>query len=134
MSIIHVGHIRATLTTRFATLIDLSDIAQNASGSQRENFVLTRSLSAFALAQIAGIDDAFAADAVVDGAQDNGLDAIYYDLTEHVCYIVQSKWITSGNGSMDVGEMQKFVQGCRDLLEARFDRFNDKVQRKREMI
>ena len=134
MSIIHVGHIRSTLTTRFAALVDLSDIAPSTQGPQRENFVLTRSLSAFALAQIAGIDDAFAADAVIDGPQDNGLDAIYYDPTEHVCYIAQSKWINSGNGSMDVGEMQNFVQGCRDLLEARFDRFNDKVQRKREMI
>lgn len=101
---------------------------------QRENFILTRSLAAFSLAQIASIKDDIAADAVVDGSQDNGIDAIYYDSTEKVCYVVQSKWINSGNGSVDVGEIQKFVQGFNDLLLPRFDRFNDKIRRKRDMI
>jgi hypothetical protein len=133
MSIIHVGHIRSNLNSRFATLVDTSDVA-SALGSERDSFVLTRSLAAFALAQVASIDDAVAADAVVDGAQDNGLDAIYYDPTEKVCYLVQAKWIHSGNGSIDVGEVQKFVQGCKDLLEPRFERFNDKMRRKQDMI
>ncbi|MBK5294480.1 MAG: hypothetical protein JJE04_22720 [Acidobacteriia bacterium] len=62
---------------------------------QRGNFVLTRSLAAFSLAQIAAIDDSVAADAIVDGSQDNGIDAIYYDPAENVCYVIQSKWINS---------------------------------------
>ena len=134
MSIIHVGHIRSNLNTRFADLVDIKDLSPTLNPDQRDNFVLTRSLAAFALAQIANVDDTVAADAVVDGSQDNGIDAIFYDPAEKVCYVIQSKWINSGNGSVDVGEVQKFVQGVRDLLEPRFERFNDKIRRKQDMI
>ena len=75
-----------------------------------------------------------AAAAVVDGAQDNGIDALYYDAPEKVCYLIQAKWVDSGNGSVEVGDVQKFVQGCKDLLEPRLDRFNEKVRRKRDTI
>jgi hypothetical protein len=134
LSIIHVGHIRSALNTRFAHLIYTTDLAPGLSEQQKENFVLTRSLAAFSLAQVANIDDAVAADAVVDGPQDNGIDAILYEPGEKVCYVVQSKWIGSGNGSVEVGEIQKFVQGIKDLLEPRFERFNEKIRRKQEMI
>lgn len=59
---------------------------------------------------------------------------MYYDTAEKVCYLVQSKWIGSGNGSIEVWDIQKFVQGCKDLLEPRLDRFNEKVRRKQDMI
>jgi hypothetical protein len=133
LSIIHVGHIRSALNTRFAGLIDTTDVPTGSNEQQRENFALTRSLAAFSLAQVARIDDAIAADAVVDGPQDNGIDAIFYDPAEKTCYVVQSKWIHSGNGSVEVGEIQKFVQGIEDLLEPRFERFNEKIRRKQEM-
>lgn len=48
---------------------------------------------------------------------------------------MQAKWIKSGNGSVEVGEVQKFRQGINDLLEASFDRFNDKIRvRKDELL
>src|SRR5579883_3337392 len=100
MSIVHVGHIKNAVLTRFGSLVDLSDV-QGASKEQLESFRLTRSLAAFAVAELGGIDDAPAAQTVTDGAQDNGIDAIYFDPVEHNCFVVQSKWIHSGNGSVE---------------------------------
>lgn len=130
MSVVHVGHIKSALQNRFHNLIDLSDVSQLPQ-DQGGNFFLTRSLAAYALSQVAQIDDTLAASAVCDGSGDNGIDAFHFDGTDRIAYIVQSKWIHSGNGSLEVGEIQKFVQGCKDLLEARFDRFTGRL-RKRE--
>jgi hypothetical protein len=71
---------------------------------------------------------------VTDGPQDNGIDSVYYDPVERNCLLVQSKWISSGNGSVEVGDVHKFVQGVRDLLDAKFDRFNDKMSRHRDKV
>lgn len=101
---------------------------------QLENFFLTRSLAAYSLSQIAQIDDAQAAQSVCDGPGDNGIDAFYFDSTERIAYVLQSKWIHSGNGSVEVGEVQKFVQGCKDLLEARFERFAGKLRGREEEV
>lgn len=43
-------------------------------------------------------------------------------------YLVQSKWSQDGSGSISVGDMQKFLQGFKDLINARYKRFNNKVQ------
>jgi hypothetical protein len=90
MAILHIGHIRAALKKRFNGLIDLSDVP-NAKGDDLENFFLTRSLAAFVIAELARVDDKIAAKAIVDGSKDNGLDAFYFDPTERVCYLIQSK-------------------------------------------
>lgn len=133
MSIVHVGHIRNAVVTRFGHLVDLSDV-QNASPEQLEAYRLTRSLAAFAVAELGEIDDGPAAQTVTDGAQDNGIDAVFFDPVEHNCLMVQSKWIQSGNGSVDLGDTLKFLQGVRDLLEAKFDKFNQKMGQHQERV
>ncbi|HLW72122.1 MAG TPA: AIPR family protein [Candidatus Binataceae bacterium] len=133
MSILHIGHIKAALNVRFESLIDLSDLGPNCPSDERENFFLTRSLAAFAIAELAGVDDKIAAASVVDGSKDNGIDGFYFDNSEHVCYLVQSKWSKSGTNSIQVGEVHKFIQGVRDLLSASMDRF-DKLQKKQQDI
>lgn len=45
-------------------------------------------------------------------------------------YIAQSKWSTMGTGSPALGDVQKFLKGFEDLINAEFDRFNDKVRAK----
>jgi hypothetical protein len=79
---------------------------------------------------LAEVDDKIAAKAVVDGSGDNGIDAFYFDATERVCYLVQSKWIHNGKGSIEVGAVHKFLQGVTDLLEAKLDHF-DKLKQKK---
>jgi hypothetical protein len=133
MAILHIGHIKAALQKRFDGQIDLSDLGPNTTAADRENFFLTRSLAAFLKAELAEIDDKIAAKAVVDGSRDNGIDAFYFDATERICYLVQSKWIHNGKGSIEVGEVHKFVQGVTDLLEAKLDHF-DKLKHKKPEI
>lgn len=126
MSELHVRQIRANLEKVFRPLIDLSDVSERPAGDQA-NFLLTRALAAFALAYLANLKPEDAAKAVTDGCHDNGLDAIYYHPAERVLYLVQSKWRQDGSGTIDRGEIQKFLKGFRDLLNARWDRFNRKV-------
>ena len=128
-----MGHIRNAVLSRFGALVDLSDV-QSASKDQVEAFRLTRSLAAFAVAELGGLDDVPAAQAVTDGAHDNGIDAVCFDPAEHNCFVVQSKWISSGNGSVELGDGLKFLQGVRDLLEAKFDQFNNKMAQHQEMV
>jgi len=132
MAILHIGHIKAALKKRFDGLIDLSDI-KTAPEAERENFFLTRSLSAFVIAELAKIDDKIAAKAVVDGSKDNGIDAFYFDTTERVCYLVQSKWIHNGKASVELGEVLKFIQGVTDLLEFKLEHFEKLQQKKAEI-
>jgi hypothetical protein len=56
MSVIHVGHIKTEILGRFGGLVDLTDVS-NAASDQREMTRLTRSLAAFVLAELGGLDD-----------------------------------------------------------------------------
>jgi hypothetical protein len=47
---------------------------------------------------------------------------------------VQSKWIHSGTGEPENGDIKKFVGGIRDLVNLSFDRFNARVNAQREML
>lgn len=124
MGILHISHIKAALKKRFNELIDLSDLSPDSPPSEKDNFFLSRALSAFVVAELASIDDKIAVKAVVDGSRDNGIDAFYFDQKEQVCYLIQSKWIHNGKGSVELGEVLKFIQGVQDLLEFKLERFN----------
>lgn len=126
MSGLHVRQIRANLEKVFKPCIDLSDVSGRPE-KEMSNCLLTRALAAFALAYLANIKPQDAAKAVTDGWRDNGLDAIFYHPTDKVLYLVQSKWRHDGSGSISRGEVQKFLKGFQDLLNARWDRFNSIV-------
>ncbi len=126
MSELHVRQIRATIERLLAAKIDVSDVA-NKSAEDQTNAFLTRGLAATSLAYVASIDLADAVKALTDGYDDNGIDALYYHGGERLLYVVQSKWRHDGNGTIDRGEMQKFLKGLRDLLNARWDRFNTRI-------
>jgi hypothetical protein len=92
MSILHVRHIKTAVEKRFRGLIDLSDLSNsNWPEAHREDCFLTRGLAAFVIAELSGVADQIAATSVVDEFRDNGIDALYYDAPEQVCYLVQSK-------------------------------------------
>jgi hypothetical protein len=133
MSQLHVTQIKAFLQKTFDGLIDLTDFATK-SQSEKDTAFLTRSLAAFAVMHLADTIPDVAAVAVTDGGQDNGIDAIYYDGNDRSLYLVQSKWKNDGTGSVERGEIQKFITGFRDLVNARFERFNTKVQSKRVIV
>ncbi len=133
MSIIHLNQIKNQICKTFDALIDMSD-QKNNSASERENYLLTRSLAAYALYYQAAIPPEIAAKSITDGGEDNGIDAIYHDESNKRLYIVQSKWIHSGSGQPDNGDVKKFVSGVHDLFNLKFERFNRKVADKEAEI
>jgi hypothetical protein len=130
---LHVNQIMGVLRRTFEGLIDLADVA-HLDVTNRGSVFLSRALASFAVAQLAALEPAEAAQAVTDGAGDNGVDAIHYDRATKTLYVVQSKWFGSGRGSFDVSETMKLVKGFDDLVAQRFDRFNAKVAAKRGMV
>jgi len=73
-------------------------------------------------------------EAIVDGPDDNGIDGIFYDTDERCLYFIQSKFHHDGNGTLDLGDTLKFLQGVKDIINARFERFNQKVLDQKETI
>lgn len=133
MSELHVRQIKAALHQSFDENLDLSDLVGRTT-EDRETAFLSRALAAFAIYHLTGIGTEDAAAAVCDGFHDNGIDAVYRDPTDRVLYLVQSKWQASGRGSIDRGEIQKFLKGFRDLINARWERFSQRVQQKKAQI
>ena len=127
MSIIHVRQIEAKLRALFNNLIDLSDYVGKPQTEQDSAF-LTRALAAFAILVTADITPDQAALCITDGFHDNGIDAVYFDSREKVLFVVQTKWKHDGTGSIERGDALKFITGVKDLINAEFDRFNDKIK------
>src|SRR5918998_318977 len=126
MSELHVRRIRSGLRSQFDGLIDLSDV--QSSSTDTDQYFLTRSQAALTLCYVADISEDVAANAVVDGYDDNGIDAIYFDEDLSEVYVVQSKWTEAGKKAPDVGSVEKLTSGFRDLIAGYFDRFNSKVR------
>ena len=133
MSVLWVQHIKADCRTRFASLIDVSDIHAKTNDDRDVHF-LTRALAAFAIAALARIDDQEAADAITDEPLDDGIDGFYYSASERVCYIVQSKWSNNGSGSIDVGSVLKFTQGIEHIVNSELTRLGPKLRKKQNAI
>jgi hypothetical protein len=133
VAILHVQQIRGYLQKTFGQLIDIADYA-DASTEQRENVFLSRAVAALALMHLADIPAARAAATITDGTGDNGIDAVHFDESERRLYLVQSKWSSDGRGSIDRGDIQKYITGFHDIVNTRFNRFNAKVQSKKSEI
>lgn len=133
MAEVQHSQIKAKLLELVAPLIDKSDIPAK-SGPDRERHILSRSMAAAAIKILAEIEDATAANAVVDGGKDNGIDGIYYDPQSKTLFLVQSKWSDTHTSSIASGEVLKFLQGVQDLVSLKKERFNEKIQKRWNLI
>ncbi len=125
MSIVHINQIKNRLEKLFAGCVDMSD--QKHGTESYKSMLLSRSLAAYAVYHFAECTPEDAANSLIDGADDNGIDAVYFDENELKLYLVQSKWIHDGRGEPDNASIKKFTSGIRDLLSLNLDRFNGKV-------
>ncbi|HCM0734349.1 TPA: AIPR family protein [Vibrio parahaemolyticus] len=132
MSIIHVNQIANKVEQLFESKLDVSDL--NPSDTEYRTKVLTRCLAAYAVYCVGGASEAEAANSVIDGADDNGIDAIYYSPANKRMVLVQSKWSKKGVGEPESGDMRKFKDGVFDLLGLDFSRFNDKTRNMQALI
>lgn len=130
IGILQLNQIRNRILETVGPHIDLSDVQ----ASQQEAQRLTRGLAAFALVHLLDLEAVDATTAITDGYDDNGIDAVAVDADHSIVYLVQSKWSQTGTGSPALGDVHKFIQGFRDLVNAEFDRFNAKVQAKKNEL
>lgn len=132
MSIIHVNQIANKILNLFEEKLDKSDI--NPLDQEYKTKILTRALAAYAVYSVGGSNEIEAANSVVDGGDDNGIDAIYYSPNLKRMTLVQSKWSKSGTGEPDSGDIRKFKDGVFDLFNLDFSRFNSKIKKIQPLI
>lgn len=99
----------------------IPQLQRNWTPEQHEKNRLSRSLAAFAIANLADITPAQAANSIINGENDNGIDAIYFDRMKNLLLLVQAK---AGNAP-NMGDNKKFCDGIRDIVHQRFQKFND---------
>lgn len=131
MSSLHITRIEKKLRDLFFDKIDCSDLKGN---MVTDEVKLSRSQAALVISSIAEISSEDAICTITDGFDDNGIDCIHIDKILKVLFLIQSKWVKNGTSSPAKADTLKFLHGVNDLLEAKFDKFNDKIKSKKDEI
>ncbi|MBU0552233.1 AIPR family protein [Myxococcota bacterium] len=126
MSKLKVDQIRARLRALFEPHLSLSDIG--AADTERESKILSRCLAAFGIYHSTGCTAKEAAEAVWDGADDNGIDSAYFDAATATVVLAQAKFIQKGTGEPEAAEVGTFLHGVRDLVEQDGCNFHNRLQ------
>ena len=103
----------------------IPELAKRQTPKDHEKNRLSRSLAAFAIANLADVTPAQGANSIINGENDNGIDAIYFDHGQKFLWLVQSK----AGKAPNMGDNKKFCDGIKDLIERRFDKFNQSFAR-----
>jgi len=115
MTQLKVKQIRQRLLQLFEPHLDLKDISTT--DPERELKVLSRCLAALAVYLSSGCSEKEAAEAVWDGADDNGVDAAFFDAADSQVLLVQAKWIQKGSGEPEAADIGTFTKGVKDAIE-----------------
>jgi len=132
MSVLHVNQIGRRVRETYENFIFREDLRNE--DSELEIKLQSRCLAAFAVQSLTDCPIIDAASSVVDGGDDNGLDAVFYSETHNCLVLAQSKWIKDGKSEPDSAEVGKFCRGVQDLVNCEFDRFNERLKRRRGSI
>lgn len=76
MSKLHVNHIKSFLENTFSEFIDIADLSKKSKEEQHKN-MLSRALAAYAISILAPCSAEVASKSIIDGYDDNGVDAIF---------------------------------------------------------
>lgn len=95
---------------------------------------ISKYLAAYIVYYLAECELEEALDAVVDGSDDNGIDALIYSKHLQKFIMVQSKFSKKGNGEPEAGDVLKFSKGIKDLLNEKYEVFNKKINSKIPVI
>jgi hypothetical protein len=127
MGAVQLSHIKTYIQSNFRDIIDLADARSDA---ERASLLLTRGLAAMSLQICANVSALEAAQAITDGFDDGGIDAIYHDSTKKEVFFVQSKWSDDGSKTISQGDTLKFINGLKNIILPNFSSFNDKIKRR----
>jgi hypothetical protein len=103
----------------------IPQLDRNWTAKQHQENRLSRSWAAFAIANLANVTPTEAAHSIINGGDDNGIDAVYFDRFNNQLWLVQAK---AGNAP-NMGDNKKFCDGIRDLVNKRFQKFNASFSR-----
>jgi hypothetical protein len=103
------------------------DDCTDKSTNEFEKKYLSRALAAYSITSTTNLNEKDITKYITDGYNDNGIDALYFDETKQVLYLVQSKWHHDGRGTLEKGDALKFIKGVKDLFEEKYDKFNDRI-------
>jgi hypothetical protein len=134
MSKLHVTQIQGYLSTTMTGHIDMSDYAHHSDATQIKRAFLTRGLAALATSHMTEMPIAELGSAITDGSKDGGIDLVYFNAAELTLYLVQTKWHEDGHGSMELGEVLKFIEGVKKVLDNNLGDLNERVQGKKADI
>lgn len=98
---------------------------------ERDRNFLSRALAAYAIHKLGGASIDEAVGSIVDGGGDGGIDALFHSASTHVLWIVQSKFMSSGRGEPELGDVTKFKAGLENLLQGNFDAFQQNAEWKK---
>lgn len=124
---LQVEQVRTALAREFAGLIDLSDISH--SPQMRDQVFLSRALAAKAIRLSSGCGAAEAAEAVIDGAGDLGIDAVGCLQGSPEIWVVQAKWSDRGRARVSSDAVLQVMRGLKHLVDLRYENFNGRFQR-----
>lgn len=128
MSTLKVNQVKAKIRALYEDSINKSDISEK--DKDRDSKILSRCLAALAVQYIGETKPEEAAKSVIDGADDNGIDAIHYNPIEKEVIIVQAKWIHAGTGEPEAKDVSTFIDGIKDLIELNIENFREDIHPK----
>lgn len=134
MSKLHVTQIEGYLSTTLKGRIDMSDYAHHSDPNQVKKAFLTRGLAALAASKETETPIVELSTAITDGSRDGGIDLIYFNAAERTLYLVQTKWHEDGHGSMELGDVLKFIEGVKKVLDNNLSGLNERIQTKKVEI
>ncbi len=127
MSKLHVTQISGYLLAKLTGIVDMADYASHSDPAQIQKAFLARALTALAISNLTEAKLEGLAPSITDGASDGGVDGIYFDPNERILYLVQAKWHEDGNGSIELGDALKFLDGVAKVLNNELSGLNARI-------
>ena len=128
MSKLHVTQIGGYLRKHLGDTVNMDDYENHQDTEKTNKIFLTRALGALAVSLLTDTPMEDLCRYITDGFKDGGIDLIFFDANERTLYLVQTKWHSDGNGSIDLGDTLKFIEGVRKVLENDVDELNENVK------
>ncbi|GAA4189606.1 AIPR family protein [Microbispora amethystogenes] len=122
-----IHQIKEALHREFDDLIDMSD-STNKSPDERERKFLSRALACIVARKLTGWDSYAAAQTLIDGRDEIGIDAVVVDEESTHVWLIQSKWNDRGSAGFGVGEALKLLEGLDHIDDHNFAHFNQAFQ------
>ena len=133
----NIKQLETEIDQLFSNLIDMSDF-DGKKANQKKDAFNSRALAAYSLYTLADISSEEAAQSIVDGYDDNGIDALFFQSKQNILWLVQAKWRRDGQKPPEAKDLRSFKDGVFDLLDYTMpkirERFNYKFEYKENEI